>query len=771
MRLISWEKGAVLRPCLALLCVAVIALPPNLLADPITFTYNGGDHNYSDPTAWSCSPTCTSNAYPDTQFGSPIGAVINSGQPDNVLLDTPSTITSLGLGGSGASAQSTLTVSGPSLTIGSGTGSGDTALAIGNGGVLNINGGAVTLDLSAGALSSVDTNGQINVTNAGSLTLQYGVLGSNAISNDGSISVTGAGSSLKLVDSGSDNVAFSLQGYGSTNLSGGQITGTAGTETLRNENGHTISGNGSITNLDLINVGNLAATGGTLSVASLGTLTYNTLGGGNYSVADGSTLQLGAADGSTLSLISDGAGVTVNGNGLITQDGTTNALVNLTNVTGSLTLQNNASLTIDPSASSFQSTADILGGGAVKVLNGSSLDVSQVTFGNTDQGNLTGTFEIGNNSTLTYNGPDIASIDPNGSLTLDGNGHFVNTSPDANPGGLQATLGTVNGSLTLQDGATFTSAAPTFRADTASGNGWVSVLNGSTLDLTSTTWENESAGTLQFGNYEVGSDSTIKYTGNDISTIDTNASLTLDANGALVNTNSSNPDAVSNTLSTVNGALTLDQGAKLTIGQSVGSFTVGPSDGGANGVVSLYGGSTLDVSAVTFGNEAGGHLTQGAFLIGDGSTLKYSGNDINTIDDGAVLYFQGSGQLLNGQDAHDAVSNTLTTVSGNLFIDQGANLTLSQAVTVNQNSGNYSGIPSVYVTGSSSVTFQNQITNNGLMIVDSGSTLTAQNGFTNYSDEFSGAAGCECGTAGSAEFDLDASSATITNGLFNISNS
>lgn len=770
MRLISRGKSAILRPCLALLCVAVLALPPNLLGDPITFTYNGGDHNYSDPTAWSCSPTCTSSAYPDTQFGSPIAAVINSGQPDNVLLDTPSTITSLGLGGSGVSAQSTLTVSGPSLTIGSGTGYGDTALAIGNGGVLNIDGGAVTLDLSAGALSSVDTNGQINVTNAGSLTLQYAVLGSSFIANNGSISVTGAGSSLKLVDSGSDNAAFSLQGYGSTNLSGGQISGTAGTETLRNEAGHTISGNGSITNLDLINVGNLAATGGTLSVSSLGTLTYGTLaGGGNYSVADGSILQLGAGDGSTLSVIGDSTGVTVNGSGLITQDGTTNALVNLTNVAGSLTLQNNASLTIDPSASSFQASGAY--SSAVKLLNGSSLDVSQVTFGNVAQGNLTGNYEIGNNSTLTYNGPDIKYIDPSGSLTLDGNGHFVNTSPDANPGGLEATLGTVNGSLTLQNGATFTSTAGTFRADTASGNGSVSVLNGSTLDLTSTTWENESAGTLQFGNYEVGSDSTIKYTGNDISTIDTNASLTLDANGALVNTNSSNPNAVSNTLSTVNGALTLNQGANLTIGQSAGSFTVGAFDGTANGIVSLYGGSTLDVSAVGFGNEVGGHLTQGGFLIGDGSTLKYSGNDINTIDDGAVLYFQGSGKLLNGQDAHDAVSNTLSTVSGNLFVDQGANLTLSQAVTVNANSGNYNGIPSVYVTGASSLTFQNQITNNGSILVDSGSTLSAQNGFTNYSDEFSGAAGCGCGSAGSAEFALDASSATITNGLFNISNS
>lgn len=731
------EKGAIFRPCLAAFCVAVIAFPSNVFADAITFTYQGGDHSYSDPAAWTCSPSCT-GAFPDNVTDGSVDAVINSGQPDNVLLNTPSTLTSLGLGGSGASAQSTLIVSGPPLILGSSFDPRQNVLTIGNGGVLNIDGasgGAVLLDMTAGN-ASISAGGAIHVTNAGSLVLSSTFGG--AVTNAGSIGLEN--SSLTLADGGQFG-DFHFAGGGAINLSNGHIAGTVGGEEgLFNDENHTIAGNGSLGASYFSNNGTLRASGGTLAASNLASLSSGDLSSGTYVVDNGATLQLSAYDGNNfLSYIDQGASVTVNGNGLLTLDGTTNALQTVSGVAGNLTLQNGASLTADPAQITGFTSYGGLGGGTVSVLSGSSLDLSPVTFYNAESSNLTGGFSIGDHSTITYSGPDINYIDPYGSLTLAGDGHFVNLAG----GDLQSTLHTVNGALTLEDGAVFVSGTPTFRADTASGAGYVTVRNGSTLDLTSTQWENEGSGTLQFGDFEIGADSVVKYSGNDISTIEETASLTLDGNGALVNTLSANSDPLSSTLTTVNGTLALDQGASLT--PNAGTFTVGPS-----GSVTLDHGSTLDLGGVTFTNESGGVLSSGLFAVGDASTLRYSGNDLNTIGSDAVLGLSGSGKVVNANGGdHDAVSNTLATVNGTLILDQGASLTLT-----------------------------NQFTNNGLVGLSRGSSLfvgpdASSNPVSvtnNWDGTNSNSSGSECGCADGALFGLQNSSATISGDFNNTSN-
>ncbi len=735
------KKGAIFRPAVVLLSVATIAFPPNVFADAITFTYNGGGTevsptNYSDPSAWTCAPSCGAGAFPDNATaGGSVDAVINSGQPDYVLLDTPSVITSLNLGG--VSPTSALTTNGPSLTLGTPSDYRENVLAINSGGTLNINNATVTLELSGqggffnGSGALIDSGGVIQAS-GGTLKLQNSSGDNNGryVTNNGSINLD-ATSSLQLDDSGLTQ-DFHFAGSGALNLAGAQIVGTAGTEGLFNEGDHTIAGNGSIGVSYFNNSGTLRASGGTLTASNLANLSSTDLSSGTYVVDNGATLQLSGYDGSNyLSYIDQGASVTVNVNGLLTTDGTTNALLGVSGVAGNLTLQNGASLTADSGQITGFTSYGGVNGGTVSVLSGSSLDLSPVTFYNAEGGNLTGGFAIGTGSTITYAGDDINSIDASGSLTLGGDGHFTNHD-------LQTTLSTVGGAFALNDGAAFTSATATFGADDSSGPGYVSVLNGSTLDLTGTQWQNEVSGVLQNGDFEIGKDSTLKYTGNDISTIDETASLTLDSNGALVNTaDAPNADPLTKTLTTVNGNLSLDQGASLT--PNAGTFTVG-----SFGSVTLDHGSTLDLENVTLTNESGGVLTQGFFAVGDASTLTYKGNDLTTIGTDAALGLAGSWAIVNTTGGnHDAVSNTLATVNGALILDQGASLTLTQ-----------------------------QFTNNGLVGLAGGSSLTAGSDSSpvNFTNNWDGTNVDECGCSQGALFGLQNSSATISGNLNNTSN-
>jgi len=190
------ERGTISKPFLAVLCVATVAFPPNLFANAIIFTYNGGGtavspRSYSDPAAWTCAPSCVSNSFPDnTVAGGSVAAIINSGQPDYVLLDTPGVITglrltSLTVGGSGLSSTLSAT-NGSSLTLGTAD-SPQYALVIGNGGILNIGeSSSVALDMSSGTSASIDGGGAINLTNGSSLTLP------SQLTNHGEVDVFGS---------------------------------------------------------------------------------------------------------------------------------------------------------------------------------------------------------------------------------------------------------------------------------------------------------------------------------------------------------------------------------------------------------------------------------------------------------------------------------------------------------------------------------------------------------------------------------------------------
>jgi fibronectin-binding autotransporter adhesin len=191
----------------------------------------------------------------------------------------------------------------------------------------------------------------------------------------------------------------------------------------------------------------------------------------------------------------------------------------------------------------------------------------------------------------------------------------------------------VNGTLALQNGANLTLSGAAAGTFTVGANGTVSLLNQSSLDITAYNFTNvSSGGLLSGGSYVVGTDSTLKYSGaSNINTIDVNTSVTLD-NASGDNTGkitNGGVDAISNSLTTVNGTLALQNGASLTLsGATPATFTVG-----ANGTLSAVNGSALDISAYNFTNVTGaGVLSGGNYFVGTNSTLNYSGaGNINTM--------------------------------------------------------------------------------------------------------------------------------------------
>ncbi len=138
------------------------------------------------------------------------------------------------------------------------------------------------------------TNGSganLNVSDGATLTIQNTLLNSSTtIANSGTITLNGTTSSLTLSDGTLGNTgAFLLNGGGTVNLNGNVLTGYTGDESFTNGN-NTITGPGTISNLNLTNNGTITASGGnlTLDVSASSQLTN----GGTLNVSDASTLTI-----------------------------------------------------------------------------------------------------------------------------------------------------------------------------------------------------------------------------------------------------------------------------------------------------------------------------------------------------------------------------------------------------------------------------------------------------------------------------------------------
>ncbi len=571
-------------------------------------------------------------------------------------------------------------VSGNTLTLNE---SGGGLLTINPNTTLTTNGGSLVL-LGSNLNLSVDNQGTINIGAGDTFTFKGDgtAFGQFALGNDGAINITNG--TLKLDSNGGASSAFLIGGVSSTGtltLSGGTITGTTGTTYFSNYTGSTLQGNGTIaSNLSFANVGNVVADGGKLVLGN--SLDYNAVTQtlstyadlGTFTANNGAILQFGNMAAGT-GIVTNAANIVLNGTGEFENEAGHNALAGfLTTNNGSLTLQNGASLSL---------TQVFTNSGNLNVLAGSKLDLTSGGFANVVGGSLNGgAYTIG--GTLKYNGADIAAIGSTTNLTLDGLGVIRNTN-GGDHDALAGSLATNNGTLTLQNGANLS------LTQSFTNNGDLNVLTGSKLDLTAGGFANVVGGSLNGGTYTIGG--TLVYNGADITAIGSTTNLTLDGSGLLRNTNGGDHNALTGTLATNNGTLTLENGADLTLTKA---FT-------NNGTLNVLASSTLDLTAGGIANLVGGSLNGGTYTIG--GELLYKGDNIRAIGSTASLTLDGSGTIVNAKGGdHDGLAGTLATNNGTLILENGADLALTH-----------------------------EFTNKGNLQVLAGSTLDLTGGFSNVS--------------------------------------
>ncbi len=601
-----------------------------------------------------------------------------------------------------------------------------------NNGSINATGN-LTFDTSNGGSFYNQAGGTITVGDSATLTFRNAsgtTTGSAILQNDGNINVgASSGATLTLAGSGttfdlqSPGASTTLSGvFGSLNLYGTSgIRGATGTESLINDTNHTISssGTGSISNLaSFTNNGILSVVSGTLTVSPALTNwngTSSTLTGGTYTVASGAILQLSAIGSKVITTLSD-ANVSIGSGGLLTGNGTADALRSVASIQNStldlngvkynlsssgslsITSQPAASLTPAPKASSITldqasrvtagdllSQAGFSGSAAVTVQNKSTLTVSSLT---------TSTDSFGSSAILIANRLGV----PNSGSTLSvtgnvylGGGSGSPLAPNMSQGSDSLSIqggskGIVSGNFSNNNGGAFLNGTPT-------GASVVEVLGGSTLNVTGSFSQNQSGAGLGM------------------------SQLNISGTGSIV-----------------------------TVGGLTNSTYYTPGFGPQSDVV-IKSGGTLNVLGTkpdgtsTFTNiSASGVLTGGSYFIGQGSSLSYTGSsNITAIGANTALILDNAGtgpsktgQILN--KGADALSNSLATNNGFLTLSNNASLILTAGSFTN-NGTLTTGLNVNGAGGKNSFNVTGDIFNTSPGVVNltgTGDQISASSSFINY---------------------------------------
>ena len=475
-----------------------------------------------------------------------------------------------------------------------------------------------------------------------------------------SVTLNGAGS-LLTADGTTDALTSLSEVDGSLTLSGGRSLTLSGISTFTNTGSLQVD-NGSV--LD-------ASAGAFKSLDTNGSLS------GNYNI--GGTFQYTPQALSNGYVLTNNGNITLNGvNSLITFDGTTDALTQLTTNNGGFTLSGTRSLTLS-------GVAAFTNAGSLQVDAGSIFDTGGATLQSLDtNGNLSGQYTIGGTFNIPRKPDRPAMSRPYRArgVTLNGPGSLMTF--DGTSDALSQ-LSTNNGNFTLTGGRSLTLSGIT----TFTNAGSLRVDAGSTLDTTAGAFQSlDTSGNLT-GHYQIGG--TFQFTpqaGSDgnIVSIDSTASVRLSGSGQILYGSGPGTNALSN-LAVNNGQFGLTAAAALTLS---GGLTNGTS---AN--LALDGGSQLTVTGLLQNNgevslhNAGTTLLAQGYSGSAGSELRVGGGAIADLRSGANGGFQnlvnsdGVGTLTNGtfvvggtlkiDGADDGLGGTL----GIAAIDSSASLTLS----------------------------------------------------------------------------------------------
>ncbi len=600
---------------------------------------------------------------------------------------------------------------GHTINVGpSGTGSTVSNLSFMNVGTINIGDGtapaSLVIDTSGpGAFSnsvSAFGTGQINVADGAQLVFKNtnsGASGVATFNNDGSVMLgTSNGAALALSGSGTTFDLTSAAQTGTVVMNGvSQIYGATGNESLINDVGHTISNNGtgSISSLAAFtNSGTLTVNAGTLTVETNANLTNwdatsKTLTGGSYSVAAGATLQLSAIGSDVISTLR-GANVAIYSNGLLTGNGTTDAIRSVTSV-------QNSNLSLNGVGSNV--AAYILGGpsGSLTITGGVStplgsgpaslmLNASNVMVGASGTGALT-------SSAVNNPGPigQVCGLPPS---SLSGSTLCIQKGSTLQAGAfLNQAAAAAAASARVSVDSTSALSLGSLTTSTSQGAQSSIFITGGTLHVSGNIYQGGGPGSAVPG-FSQGSDTTSFQAAKG--TVGGNFSNNSAAPISIPGANNSMVEVLSGSTLNVTGTFSQTQGgpglgsSQLKIDGSNSAVTVGgltnssfyTAGFGPQSQVVITNGGTLTVTGTnpdgtsTFTNiSSGGMLNGGSYLIGQGSKLIYSGsNDITAIAANTALTLSSTGEILDGNT--NALS-TLASNAGSLTLMSGATLTTS----------------------------------------------------------------------------------------------
>src|SRR5271157_5494892 len=760
---LSSKQGTKAFSLLAVLFVLVFLLSTGARVARAQCTAVAGSNviNWTDTSGnWSTATNWDLNCAPNNGGGIFYNAVINGTGADTITVDASgTTINSLTVG-----TGETLQDNGAAPTLTIGDPSFPAAGSLSNWGTINWGAGAkLTLDITSGN-GTIQNNGNINLT-ASTLALNdSGNFNTATLSGSGTITMSGATITGQNGTETLVNASNTIQGFGTiSNLtlvnngtinanaanpltitpnSGGfinngyvHVTGAGGMAV----NGQMTNTNGSFGGLSVYNstltAGDFTNNGFVTVYGWLGSTTGSLIVGGAFHNVDTSgnlagSWELGGGavyyDGSggvngsqDITTIASGAALWLNGSSSGGFFGKTDPSYNhlaLATNNGGFYIGNGANFTTpgDFTNNGYVELFTYLSGSPPVSGPASNLTVGGVFHNVDNSGNLTGSWYLQGGS-VYYDGSggvngsqDITTITSGASLTLDGfSGSTVGFFGKTNPSYNHLALATNNGSLTLANGASFTT------PDDFTNNGYVDLhsylysYNGTPSSLTvGGAFHNvDNAGNLTgswyFGGGSVYYDGSAGVNGTqDITTIASGASLTLDGyNGSPGGFfGKTNPSYNHLALATNNGSFYLGDGVSFT---TPGDFT-------NNGYVALnalyyYNGtpSSLTVGGAFHNVDNSGNLT-GSWYLGGGS-VYYDGSDglngsqdITTITSGASLTLDGSNGSVGGFFGKSGPSYNhlaLTTNNGSLTLQNNASLATPAAFLngVNANLSLHSG--------------------------------------------------------------------------------
>jgi fibronectin-binding autotransporter adhesin len=572
-------------------------------------TWTNTNGNWSNGASWSTNPTVPSNG-----SGTFYNVVINGTGSDTITFDLGSaTINSLTLG-TGETFQDNGFA--PTLTIG---------------------------DPAFPAAGSLTNSGTINWGSGANLTLDI-TAGNGSIINNAGATINLTNSSLTFNDHGNGNTA-TLSGGGTINLSGATITGQFGDETLNNVD-NTISGEGIISNLNLVNNGTINAAGLVIRGGFTNNGTVNAVGPTGITINTA-----GYAPLSNSGTVNINGSLKVNGD----FDQTNSGVLALTNssagtITGSL---NGGTTTVDSSTLSVQGNF----GGSLNL--SANQNISNVNV----QGNFSG-------SVTFKGGENISNLNVGGNLSTSS----LNDFPDAIGNVSVAGTFTNNGAVFLETvgltaGSFNNQGAMSVHSLTSIGD----FNNSGSLSLNGT-MANGAAGFVG-GNFDNGVGASLSVSTGNTSPTD---SSSLGVAGVFNNSGSVFVEGFGSRLGTgdfINngGSVTVgvfgslgtnnfnNNGGSLTVnGNSVEVQISGDFNNSSGGSLTIEGGFSTQMSVLGAFNNNGGTV----IMSGNGDTLTTSGllKNSGSIAVGSTETLNAAGGYAQNGGSTD-ISGTLTTSS------------------------------------------------------------------------------------------------------------